>query len=67
VATERNNDASTVSRDVVLRFSPTQAGTTLTATHQGGGDPPPLSPAPDWTGGSGPSPRVAESVTEGIP
>lgn len=33
VATERNNDASTVSRNVVLRFDPSQAGATLTATH----------------------------------
>ncbi|MBB4635224.1 lamin tail domain-containing protein [Longimicrobium terrae] len=33
VATERNNDASTISRNVVLRFDPAQAGTTLRATH----------------------------------
>ena len=34
VATERNNDASTVSRSVVIRVDPTQAGPTLTATNQ---------------------------------
>jgi len=33
VATERNNDASTISRNVVLRFDPTQSGATLQATH----------------------------------
>jgi len=34
VATERNNDASTISRSVVLRVDPTAAGATLTATNQ---------------------------------
>ncbi len=34
VATERNNDASSVSKSVVLRIDPTQAGATLTATNQ---------------------------------
>lgn len=34
VATERNNDASTVSRNVVIRVDPTAAGTTLTATQE---------------------------------
>jgi hypothetical protein len=34
VSTERNNDASTVSRNVVLRVNPTQSGATLTATNQ---------------------------------
>jgi hypothetical protein len=33
VATERNNDASTVSRNAVLRFDVSAAGTQLTATH----------------------------------
>lgn len=33
VATERNNDASTVSRLAVLRFDASAAGTSLTATH----------------------------------
>ena len=32
VATERNNDASGVSRNAILRFDPTAAGTTSTAT-----------------------------------
>jgi len=34
VATERNNDASSVSRLMVLRIDPTQGGATLTATNQ---------------------------------
>jgi hypothetical protein len=34
VATERNNDASTVSKLAVLRFDPNAAGTSLTATHE---------------------------------
>jgi len=33
VATERNNDASTVSRSSILRFDPGAAGATLTATN----------------------------------
>ncbi|MBC8088222.1 MAG: Ig-like domain-containing protein [Phycisphaerae bacterium] len=33
VATERNNDASTISRSSILRFDPMQAGATLRATN----------------------------------
>lgn len=33
VATERNNDASTTSRSAILRFDPSAAGASLTATH----------------------------------
>lgn len=33
VATERNNDASTISRNSILRFDPAQAGATLRATN----------------------------------
>jgi hypothetical protein len=34
VATERNNDASSTSRNAILRFDPAAAGTTLTATNE---------------------------------
>jgi lamin tail-like protein len=34
VATERNNDASTISKNAVLRFDPSQTGATLTATNE---------------------------------
>jgi hypothetical protein len=34
VATERNNDASGTSRNAVLRFDPSGAGSTLVATHE---------------------------------
>ncbi len=34
IATERNNDASTVSRSVIVRVNPTVAGTSFTATNQ---------------------------------
>ncbi len=33
VATERNNDASTISRNSILRFDPNQAGAVITATN----------------------------------
>lgn len=33
VSTERNNDASTISRNSILRFDPSAAGATLTATN----------------------------------
>jgi hypothetical protein len=34
VATERDNNASAISRNIILRFDPSAPGATLTATHQ---------------------------------